>query len=322
MGFLSARKGQDGLPVFSDNCSRAKEVCAKIGVPHYFVDYSKKFKEDVIESFVDSYRQGQTPNPCIVCNKEVKFPVLIEQARRFNADYIATGHYARCYYSLIRGRFFIKEARDKAKDQSYVLFCLGQDTLSRLILPVGDYKKNDIYYIARRIGLSFLPDGESQEICFVQDNDLKRFLRERLGGAIVKGIVKDRLGRRLLSHEGTCFFTIGQRRGLGIAYGSPVYVTDIDHKTGDITVGDYGDTMKGSLRVKNTIYNMPSAELKKDHRVYVKIRYKHAKTRAVLKIQQDGGALVYFNRPQSAPTPGQAAVFYKNNSVIGGGWII
>ncbi|MFA5068562.1 MAG: tRNA 2-thiouridine(34) synthase MnmA [Candidatus Omnitrophota bacterium] len=322
MGLLGAREEGPDTNGFPSSLEAARESCSRVGIPHYFIDCSKRFETDVIGRFIDSYRRGETPNPCIVCNEAMKFPVLIEQARRFNADYIATGHYARCRYGLRQGRFFIKEAKDKDKDQSYVLFCLGQDVLSRLKLPVGDYKKSDIYSIAKRLGLSALYNDESQEICFVQDNDLKRFLRDRLGGMVVKGIVKDAMGKKLSSHEGTCFFTIGQRRGIGVAYGSPIYVTDIDHKTGDITVGNYDDTLRQSLRVKNAVYTMPVAKLQKNTHVYVKIRYKHPKARAVLKIEQGGNALVYFKKPQNAPTPGQAAVFYKGDLVIGGGWII
>jgi tRNA-uridine 2-sulfurtransferase len=299
----------------------ARDVCAKLGIPHYVIDYAKQFKAEVIDSFLNDYKKGLTPNPCIICNEKIKFPILLQQAKAFGADYIATGHHARCDYSIKNHAFIIKEGIDKGKDQSYVLFALKQDMLSKLVLPVGNYKKNKIRSIAKKLKFNSHRRKESQEICFVRDNDLKRFLQENIGSSIKKGIIKDANGRLLASHEGTCFFTIGQRRGLRVPYGSPIYVTNIDIKTGDIIAGSYEDTFKKNIHVKDIRWMLPPGKVKNIENIKVKIRYKHKKADAELNISNDNTALVVFKEPQSAPTQGQAAVFYKSNTVIGGGWI-
>jgi tRNA-uridine 2-sulfurtransferase len=306
----------------ADSIEDAKQACVKFGIPHYVIDCAKKFKAEVIGRFLNDYKKGLTPNPCIVCNEKIKFPILIEHANALRADYIATGHYAVCCYSMRSRRFVVKEAKDKSKDQSYVLFSLTQDILSRLKLPVGKYKKDVIRSIAKRIKLNSCKRQESQEICFVRDNDLKRFLRENIGSSIKKGIIKDANGRLLASHEGTCFFTIGQRRGLRVPYGSPIYVTDKDCETGDITVGNYRDTLKKSILTKSVNWIMPVKDLKKMGNIKVKIRYKHQKAAAKAETAGNKNVRIIFKDPQSAPTPGQAAVFYRNDTVIGGGWII
>ena len=306
----------------SDSIKDAKEACAKLDIPHYVIDYAKQFKAEVIDNFLDNYRKGLTPNPCIICNERIKFPILLQQAKALGADYVATGHYARCCYSIKSRTFMIKEAIDKNKDQSYVLFSLTQAVLSRLKLPVGSYKKDKIRSIAKKLKLDSYKREESQEICFVKDDDLKRFLQENLGNGIKKGAVKDAKGKRLSDHNGTCFFTIGQRRGLRIPYGSPIYVTDIDTKTGDITIGSYADTLRQCLYVKDINWTMPLGKKGVLQNIYVKIRYKHKKSKADLKIDKHNTASIMFKKPQNALTPGQAAVFYKNNTVIGGGWIV
>jgi tRNA-uridine 2-sulfurtransferase len=304
-----------------DSIKDAKELCGKLGIPHYVLDCAKEFKAEVIDSFLNSYKKGLTPNPCIICNEKIKFPLLLEMANSLGADYIATGHYAICKYNRKLSRFMISEGRDKNKDQSYVLFSLGQEALSHLKLPLGDNKKNTVRLIAKKLEINAYNRKESQEICFIKDDNLKRFLRENLGSSIKKGIIKDANNRLLASHEGTCFFTIGQRRGLRIPYGSPIYVTDIDPETAEITVGNYSDTLKKYAHVKgvNWIINPGKAKILKG--VKVKIRYKHKKARADINIDSRNNLSVMFKKPQSAFTPGQAAVFYKNSTVIGGGWI-
>ena len=304
-----------------DAINDARQVCEKLDIPHYVIDCAKEFKEKVIVKFLNCYKRGLTPNPCIVCNEKVKFPLLLKKAREFNTRYISTGHHARCGYSPSAERFVIKEGKDKQKDQSYVLFGLSQDILSKLVLPVGDFEKEDIRIIAKQLNLKSFYREESQEICFVRDNDLAGFLKKNLKKYIKSGSIREKTGNLLGSHNGTCFYTIGQRRGLRVAYGSPIYVTDINHKTGDILVGDYSDTLRRSVNIRAPHWTIKLRPKQKTLNAMVKIRYRHDKARALINIISSRRCEIIFAKPQNAPTPGQAAVFYKNNKVIGGGWI-
>jgi len=306
----------------SDSIEDAKEACAKFGIPHYVIDYAEQFKAEVIDRFLDAYKKGLTPNPCIICNEKIKFPLLLKQAKVLGAAYIATGHYAKCCYSIKSRGFLIKEAVDKNKDQSYVLFSLTQAVLSRLKLPVGNYKKDKIRSIAKKLKLDSYKREESQEICFVKDDDLKKFLKENLKNSIKPGRVKDENGKILAEHPGTCFYTIGQRRGLRIPYGKPIYVIEINLKTGDIIVGHHPATLKRAIKVRDVKWNIPLAKNRKYLNAEVKIRYKHEKAKARLKILSSKACEITFLQPQSGPTPGQAAVFYDKDKVIGGGWIV
>jgi len=305
----------------ADSIRDAKDACAKLKIPHYVIDYAKQFKTKVIDNFLDNYKRGLTPNPCIICNEKIKFPFLLEQAKALGADYIATGHYAKCCYNIKSRRFLIKEARDKNKDQSYVLFSLTQGILSHLMLPVGYYNKDAIRSIAKKLKLNSYKRQESQEICFVADDDLKKFLKENLKSSIKSGRIKDEKGKVLAHHPGACFYTIGQRRGLRIPYGKPIYVVNINPKTGDITVGDYAATLKRTIKVRDVRWSSLPDKGQQYLNAKVKIRYKHEKAKAELNILSSKTCEVTFLKPQNAPTPGQAAVFYKNNTVIGGGWI-
>jgi tRNA-specific 2-thiouridylase len=305
----------------SDAADDARQVCQRLGIPHYAIDCAKEFKKKVIVRFLDSYKRGLTPNPCIICNQEIKFPLLLKKAKEFNARYISTGHYASCVYNRRIERFTIKEGKDRQKDQSYLLFGLNQDILSRLILPVGDFTKDEILSIAKRLNFKSFHRQESQEICFVADKGLDKFLKKNLKKDVKPGYIREKTGKVLGRHYGTCFYTIGQRRGLRIAYGKPIYATDIDHRTGDITVGDYNDTLRRSVNVKEVCWAILLKPKQKRLKANVKIRYKHDKARATLNISSPRRCEVVFEKPQNAPTPGQAAVFYKNNAIIGGGWI-
>jgi len=305
----------------SDVLRDARQACRKLDIPHYVIDCAKEFKKKVITPFIDSYKRSLTPNPCITCNERIKFPLLLKKAKETNARYISTGHYARCGYNKRIEQFLIKEGKDKQKDQSYVLLGLNQDILSRLILPIGDFKKEEIRLIAEELGLMSLHKKESQEICFVEDNDLAEFLRKNLRKHIQPGYIKDKTGKILSQHSGTCFYTIGQRKGLRIPYGSPIYVTDINYKTGDVIIGDYNDTLKRRVNLARVHWTIPLKPTQAVLRAKVKIRYRHDKAEALLNILSSRSCEVVFTKPQNAPTPGQAAVFYKNNAVIGGGWI-
>lgn len=298
---------------------QARLVCAKLGIPHYVIDCEKQFKKEVIDYFTRSYEQGLTPNPCVACNEKIKFPILLRKAEEVGAEYIATGHHARSVFDKKSRSFLIREGKDKNKDQSYVLFSLSQQVLLRLLLPVGDFKKERIRSIAEKLGFKS-SQKESQEICFILDNNLEKFLRENLGKKISPGLVMDRYGKILGRHPGTCYFTIGQRKGLGIPFGRPLYVIDIKSSPGHIIVGEHKDTLKREI-VAEGLNWMSEVDLSRPLNVKTKIRYRHPKSRATITGLGDKSCRVKFSRPQSSPTPGQAVVFYKRDTVIGGGWI-
>jgi len=299
----------------------ARLACARLGIPHYVLDCEKLFQKEVIAPFLQSYKKGLTPNPCIVCNNKIKFPLLLKKAKETRSDYIATGHHARCVYSRKDKSFLIEEGRDKKKDQSYVLFGLKQHTLSRLLLPVGNFKKEEIRAIAKRLKLSAAKRKESQEICFIVDDDLPRFLKDGLGKSIKPGLVKDKAGRVLGEHQGSCFYTIGQRRGLRIAFGRPMYITAIDSSKNEIIVGEYEDTLKTTVIAKDINWLIEPKSTRGPLSVKAKIRYNHAKAKACIRTISSKRCEVKFSKPQSSPTPGQAVVFYDRDKVIAGGWI-
>jgi len=298
----------------------AQAVCRKLDIPHYVINAEQIFSKEVIGYFLESYEKGLTPNPCILCNEKVKFPALLKKARLLGADCIATGHYACCQQDKKNRRFFIKEARDKDKDQSYVLFSLSQEVLSCLLFPLGDFKKDDIRLLAKKIGFRVHDKKASQDICFILDNDLEGFLRENLKHKIRPGLVVDRQGKALGRHPGAVFFTRGQRRGLKIPYGRPIYVVDIRPDRAEVVVGEYRDTLKTGLMARETTWPC-EFDVKDIIGVEAKIRYRHKKAKAKITILPNSTCQVNFKEPQGSPTPGQAAVFYKRGRVIGGGWI-
>lgn len=303
-----------------ESINDARSVCARLGMPHYVIDCEKLFKKEVIDYFIKSYEQGLTPNPCIVCNEKIKFPILLRKAKEANAEYIATGHHARCVFDKKSRCFLIKEGKDKNKDQSYVLFSLPQQVLSRLLLPIGDFKKDRIRSIAKKLGFKAHQRKESQEICFIIDNNLEKFLKENLGKKIKPGLVTDRYGKILGRHPGTCYFTIGQRKGLGIPFGKPLYVIDIKHHPGHIIVGEHKDTLKRRLIAVNVNW-IAKLDLNRALNTKAKIRYRHPKSKATITMLTDRSCAINFSKPQSSPTPGQAVVFYRKDAVLGGGWI-
>ena len=301
----------------------ARRVCRAIGVPHYVVDARREFREHVIDYFVAEYRRGRTPHPCIACNDRIKFDFLLRRASMMDADYVATGHYARieqagdCEMTLLRGA-------DPAKDQSYVLFGLGQEQLRRVLLPVGGRLKAAIRTVARDAGLHLADKADSQEICFIPDGDYRRFVRRE--GESSAGDIVDAEGRVVGSHEGVERFTVGQRRGtgvlapqIGLPEGAKVYVTRVDAATRRVTVGGADDLLTRDVRVCDVAYvseKRPSGPV----RVDAKLRYNAPAASAEL-LPGDGQAVLRFDAPQRAVAPGQAAVFYQGDRVLGGGYI-
>ncbi|MDD2497567.1 MAG: tRNA 2-thiouridine(34) synthase MnmA [Desulfitobacteriaceae bacterium] len=298
----------------------ARRVAFSLDIPFYVMNFRDLFREKVIDYFIDEYMSGKTPNPCIACNQYVKFAALLHKAVAIGADCIATGHYARVSFDPQFNRFVMKKALDSKKDQTYVLYGFTQDQLSRTMLPLGEYTKPQIREKARELGLSVADKPESQEICFVTDNNYRRFINEKAGDKIKPGPFLDTKGNTIGEHEGLPYYTIGQRKGLGMALGKPAYVVDIDPQRNAVIIGEKEDLMGASLIAdKNNFILIDRLEKPMD--VTVKIRYKAKEVPATILPLDDGRVKVEFKEPERAITPGQAVVYYWNDYVVGGGVI-
>jgi tRNA-specific 2-thiouridylase len=296
----------------------ARSVAQTLGIPHYSFDYVEKFRGSVIGYFKESYLKGETPNPCIACNQHVKFDYLLEQTLALGADHLATGHYARVFKGV--DGFELHKAKDPAKDQSYVLYGLGQRELSRLMFPLGDLPKSEVREIARRHQLRTADKPDSYEICFVPNEDYRQFISEEVPEKErPAGPIRHVDGRTLGQHRGLPYYTIGQREGLGLAVGKPLFVTEIDAATNTVVVGDKEDVLSTTFVARELRWvagKAPPLPL----RASVKIRSKHTEAPATLDAHVRGVQVV-FETAQSAITPGQAAVFYQGDNVLGGGVI-
>ncbi len=300
--------------------TRARAVASDLGIPYYVVDFSEHFKKEVIDYFCEAYLRGLTPNPCIICNARIKFGKLMEKARSLGASLIATGHYANVCFNKKTGRYLLKEGRDKAKDQSYFLFNLSQDQLAGAMFPLGNITKDKVRAMAKKMKLPAFNAVSSQDICFVQDADYAEYIKKKTTAKILPGEIMDSKGNVLGRHKGIPFYTIGQRRGLGVAHKEPLYVTEIDIDNNRIIAGPRSELMKSSLVAEGM--NWISIESLKDPiKVKAMIRYKHKKASAIVTRIGKDSVRVDFAQPQYAPTPGQAVVFYDKDIVVGGGWI-
>jgi tRNA-uridine 2-sulfurtransferase len=295
----------------TDDARRAADA---IGIPHYVLNMEREFQERVVDYFVAEYGRGRTPNPCIACNEHVKFRALLDRAMALDANYLATGHYARIDAS--GGRHRLLRAVDPAKDQSYVLYPIAASDLSRTMFPVGTYTKQQIRELARDMRLDLAEKPDSADICFVPDRDYKRFVRERLPQAT--GVVRDAAGIAVGEHDGIAGFTVGQRKGLG-AFGEKRFVTGIDAALNVITIGSEEGLMSRDLIAEqvNWIVPCPTTPV----RAQVKVRYRATPADAIVTPLDNGAVRVAFESPQRAVTPGQAAVFYDGDEVLGGGVI-
>jgi tRNA-specific 2-thiouridylase len=294
----------------------ARRVCQAIGARHYVINAEREFRTFVVDYFLREYGRGRTPHPCIACNDRIKFDFLLSRALSLDADFIATGHYARIVGGEDGGVRLLR-ASDPRKDQSYVLFGLGQEQLRRLLLPLGSHPKERVRELAREAGLPVADKPDSQEICFIPQGDYREFFRAR--AQPTPGELVDTAGRVLGSHPGMEFFTVGQRRGLGVASAQPLYVLRLEPETGRVVVGPEEELFSCSLRAEGITWvsgTPPEGPLE----ATVKIRYKAAETPATLFPDGDG-VTVRFDEPQRAVTPGQAAVFYQGDEVLGGGFI-
>ena len=297
----------------------ARRVCHVIGIPHYFVNFEREFQRHVIDYFVREYDRGRTPHPCLACNDKIKFDFLLRRAMFLDADYIATGHYGRIRTGADGGRVLLT-GLDAAKDQSYALFTLGQAELKRLLLPVGEYRKGDIRALAADAGLPVADKPDSQEICFIPDDDYRKFVADRVKPR--PGNLISNSGEVLGRHPGIQFFTIGQRRGLGLQGNSraPLYVTRIDADSNEVTLGGRDELMSGTLWASRVSW-LSDVSPVSPIRVSAKIRYKAQPSAATVVPIGEDGAEVRFDEPQRAVTPGQAVVFYEGERILGGGYI-
>jgi tRNA-specific 2-thiouridylase len=303
----------------------ARAVCATLGVPHYVMDFSDTFQKNIMDPFVDSYLAGRTPNPCIACNRFVKFDALLKKAVALGADAVATGHYARIETRTEGGKTvrYLARAVDRNKDQSYVLYHLGQAELARLMFPIGEMTKPQVREAARRFNLKIAEKDESMEICFVPHADTAGYVQTRAREqgrsalSLQPGPIKRLDGTVVGEHKGVAFYTRGQRSGLGLSLGRPVYVVDLDPATNTVVVGEDDETVSVRAEVREALWAAGSPPLE-PVRAAVQIRSRPAD--AFARVTAIGpGASIEFDEPQRAVTPGQAAVFYDGDRVIGGG---
>ena len=298
----------------------ARRVAARIGFPHYVLNFKDIFEQTVIDNFIDEYRHGRTPNPCVRCNRFVKFEALLQKARALGADYIATGHYSRIVFDEQRGRWLLKRGIDHSKDQSYALYAMTQDQLAHTLMPLGGMAKDETRRLAADLGLAVASKPDSQEICFVEGRDYPGFLRRTVPEIATPGPILDTSGTVLGEHKGIAFYTVGQRRRLGIAAGEPRYVVAIDAERNAVIIGGNDDLLASELAA--TEMNLILFEkLAGTIAVTAKIRYNMKDSEALLLPRDDNKALVRFDRPQRAITPGQAVVCYDGENVVGGGTI-
>ncbi len=302
-----------------ESIADARMVCEKLKIPFYVLDFHDEFREEVIDYFSKEYLKGRTPNPCILCNEKIKFGTLLKKAKELGAGTVATGHYARVDFNKRMNAYVLREAKDKTKDQSYALFSLTQEQLRAARFPLGKYPKVWTRKLAKKLGFSVYDKKDSQEICFVQD-DYRKFLKKKYPGEITPGPVLDESGKKIGTHEGIAFYTIGQREGLKIPYKYPLYVIKIDKEKNEIIVGPRESKFEKIIQVNNVSWILKPE--KDTIRAKTKIRYQHDKAAATLISLDEGRIRVEFDQAQESPTPGQAAVFYDRDIILGGGWII
>jgi tRNA-specific 2-thiouridylase len=319
------RASDDPVQRFGSCCGTeaaadARSVARRLGIPYYLLNMEEEFDRAVIARFADEYRRGLTPVPCLSCNTDLKFGSLLVRARAWEATAVATGHYARVSRDPDTGRYRLRRARDLRKDQSDFLWPLTQAQLGAARFPVGDLTKDEVRSRARSLGLVTADKPESQEICFVPDDDYRGFLRRRDPAMFRPGPVVDRHGRVLGGHTGIANFTIGQRKGLGVVSGRPLYVIDLDAEANRVTVGAAEDLERDRL-IATAINFVAGATPAEPLRVEARIRHNHTPAPATVRVTGDRSAEVVFDRPQRAITPGQSVVWYRGDEVVGGGII-
>ncbi len=298
----------------------ARRVADMLGIPYYVMNFRQDFQEQVIDYFIDEYLNGRTPNPCIACNRYVKWESLLHRSLSIGADYIATGHYARVV-QLENGRYTLKKSAADAKDQTYALYNLTQEQLAHTLMPVGEYTKEEIREMAEELGLLVANKPDSQEICFVPDNDYASFIEENTDQKIAPGNFVTRQGEVLGTHKGITHYTVGQRKGLGLSMGRPVFVLEIRPETNEVVIGDSEEVFASVLQADRLNF-MSIPQLDGEMRVMAKIRYNHKGDMCTVRMTGEDKVECVFDKPQRAITPGQAVVFYDGDYVVGGGTIL
>lgn len=305
-----------GLSAVAD----ARRVADALDIPYYVMNFKKEFSENVMDYFVDEYLKGRTPNPCIACNRYVKWESLLQRSIGIGANYIATGHYAQII-QLDNGRYALKKSKTLKKDQTYALYNLTQEQLKRTLMPVGEYTKDEIRKIAEKINLRIANKPDSQEICFVPDNQYANFIEEYTGEEIKPGNFVDLNGKVLGRHKGIINYTIGQRKGLGLSLGKPGFVVEIRPDTNEVVIGDNSDVFASKVII-NRLNFMAIEDVVGEMSFEAKIRYSHQPAKCIVKKLDDDTLECTFEEPQRAITPGQALVLYDGDIVVGGGTII
>jgi tRNA-specific 2-thiouridylase len=298
----------------------ARRVADKLGIPYYVMNFREMFEETVVRYFIREYGDGKTPNPCIACNRYVKFEGLLQKSLALGAQYVATGHYASIEYNSRLQRYTLRKGIDPLKDQSYALYHLNQHTLKHFLMPLGEYTKVQTRQMAADLGLSVANKPDSQEICFIPNDDYKSFLAERSPAALRPGNIVDTAGNVLGRHQGLPLYTVGQRKGLGLAAGKPLYVVALHYAKNEVVVGENQEVFAGGL-IADDLNFIAFDTLEKPMAVLAKIRYSAKEAPATVTPSPDGSVAVKFSAPQRAITPGQSVVFYDGDMVLGGGII-
>lgn len=312
----------DALATPAVPASQAVQVVAEqLQVPLHMVEKQQEFQSSIIDYFVHEYACGRTPNPCVFCNRLIKFSILLEKARESGADAIATGHYANVIFDESRARYLLKKGKSKSKEQSYFLFRLTQEQLAKAVFPVGNMSKEAVRKEARRLGLPNADRDDSQEVCFIPENDYKAYILKKDPDVFRSGKIVDMSGKKLGEHHGTAFYTIGQRKGLGIAHTEPLYVVRIDQANNQLIVGAEKELYRQELTADQLNW-IGLENMVEPIKAGVKIRYKHDPAEATITPLENGRVKVVFTQPQRAITPGQAVVFYHEDIVLGGGIIL
>ena len=321
MSLYCSAKGSDRSCCSAEAAIDAQKVAAKLGIPHYVVNFKSEFEQTVIQNFIDEYKNGRTPNPCVRCNQFLKFDLLMRKARELGAEYVATGHYARIEQTrntkneIRNNEYKLLKGKDPKKDQSYFLYRLTQEQLAHTLFPLGEMTKDEVRAKARALGLTVAEKKESQEICFIEDDDYARFIREKVPEAVKPGPILDSAGHKVGEHEGIAFYTIGQRKGIG-AHREPRYVIGLDQARNAVIIGTKEETYGTVLTASDVTFISGHPG-----QIEGKIRYNAKAAKATISELENGMVKVSFAEPQLAITPGQSVVFYQGEEVIGGGII-
>ena len=304
-----------------DDSADARHIAEALGMPFHLLDLSREFEEKVISKFISEYERGATPNPCIECNKHLKFEEIFNRCRALGYDTLVTGHYARIVYDENRGRYLLKKGVYEGKDQSYVLYNMTQEQLSRTLFPIGELTKEETRRIAEENGFINSDKPDSQDICFIPDGDYAAFIKNYTKKEYAPGNFIDRAGNVLGKHKGIINYTVGQRKGLGLALPAPMYVLEKDTAQNAVVLGFNNDLFKSTVTVTDINW-IAFEDAPESFRAEAKIRYNQKATPVTVRVTKGGNAVIEFDTPQRAPTPGQAAVFYDGDTVLGGGTIL